>query len=198
MNKLLLLAFFVSSFAFSEELHHCEDEAGNMTTQESACSPSIEPSTSPQIREGSISKYSIWVEPNYVDTHYSALLQSQQVTRGDKKYYQYISFGWIPYIVKAEVTDVFKGDLKKGEVIEILIYVSSMSKFQKDIIKGEFILSFCKSKGGVYFNSRDFLIQEPTLGNVTKFIDVRTNGTDYKASEDCQGYHRSLNPDNHN
>lgn len=146
------------------------------------------------------SYHSMWVEPNYVDTQYSALFDGLNVAKAnpDHSTYDHIPLGWIPYFVSAEVIDVYKGDLERGETIEILVYISALSaRSQLEKIRNTFILSFCRSVNGTYYTSRDYLIQTPTKANIEKFEMVRQHGTYYEGSGDCQGNYPSLNPDNH-
>ncbi len=142
---------------------------------------------------------SIWIEPNFVDTQYSALLESQSVVKiaSDQDIYDHIPFGWIPHKVKAKVLDVYKGDLIRGDEIDVLIYISFLSKNQIEQIKGQFLLSFCRSKSGIYYNSRDFLVQQVKASNLKKFAQIRADGTAYEGSGDCDGNYPSLNPDTH-
>lgn len=147
------------------------------------------------------SNHSMWVEPNYVDTQYSALFSGLKITKAESedKIYEYIPFGWIPYFVHAEVVDVYKGDLKQSEIVEVLVYISVLSaQYQLEKIQNSFILSFCKSSNQIYYTSRDYLIQSPTKANIEKFEMVREHGSDYEGTGDCEGNYPSLNPDNHN
>ena len=150
--------------------------------------------------EASDSNHSFWVEPNYVDTQYSALFNSLKITKveTDNKIYEYIPFGWIPYYVRAEVVDIYKGDLKQNEIIDILVYISALSaRHQLKKIRSRFILSFCKSSNQIYYTSRDYLIQSPTAANVKQFELVREHGSDYEGSGNCDGNYPSLDPDSH-
>lgn len=203
MKYLLYIALFVSNLAFSGTMYKCKDSTGNIAFQDKPChsdTATLEKKQVPIARRGSISDFSMWVEPNFVDTQYSALLDGQEVTKigFDNRIHKYIPSGWMPYSVKTKVIDVYKGDLKKEDVIDIIVYISAMSKYQIKRIKGEFILSFCKAKSGMYYTSRNYLIKEPTLGNVGKFEQVKEYGTDYKGTGDCSGNYPSLNPDTHN
>ncbi len=146
-----------------------------------------------------IDNHSMWVEPNFVDTQYSALLESQAVTLIPKDHdiHNHIPLGWKPFKVKAKITDVYKGDLVKGEDIELLVYVSMLSKSQPEWIKGQFLLSFCKSEKGVYYTSRDYLIQPSQSANILKFSQIRDHGTDHEGTGDCVGNYPDLNPDTH-
>ena len=146
------------------------------------------------------SDHSMWVEPNFVDTQYSALLRSLRVTKAgtDDKIFEHVPFGWIPYYVDAEVIDVYKGDLERAESIEILVYLSALSAgHQLKKISNRFILSFCKSDSRIYYTSRDFLIQSPTAANIERFEMVREHGSEYEGTGDCDGNYPSLDPDNH-
>ena len=153
------------------------------------------------LSDDSDASYSFWVEPNYVDTQYSVLFNSLKITKieTDDKIYEYIPFGWMPYYVRAEVIDVYKGDLKQKEIIDILVYLSALSaQHQLEKIRSRFIISFCRSSNRIYFTSRDYLIQSPTSANVKKFEHVRKHGSDYEGSGNCDGNYPSLNPDSHN
>ncbi|MCX7552264.1 hypothetical protein OS175_00110 [Marinicella sp. S1101] len=143
--------------------------------------------------------YSMWVEPNYVDTAYSALLKSSSVKKvpTEDDIHDHIPFGWWPYRVKAEVLDVYKGPLKVGDEIELLVYVSVLSQLHNELQKDAFLVSFCLSKNGVYYTSRDYLVQQAKPANTQRFAAVRENGTDYEGSGDCSGNYPSLNPDTH-
>lgn len=157
--------------------------------------------TTVNLTSASDANHSMWVEPNYVDTQYSALFSSLKITKAesDDKIYEYIPFGWIPYYVNAEVVDVYKGDLKQSEIVEVLVYISALSaQYQLEKIRNRFILSFCKSGSRIYYTSRDYLIQSPTRANIERFETVREHGSDYEGTGDCNGNYPSLNPDNHN
>ena len=191
MKHLLFVILFISNFAYSGTMYKCKDDAGKLGFQDRPCSKgeaTVEKQVLKTSRSGSIEEFSMWVEPNFVDTQYSALLNSVKVNEIESTdIHKHIPFGWMPYSVKAEVRDVYKGDIKKGDMIEVLIYIPLMSKYQLRTIENEFILSFCKSKSGVFYTSRNSLVQEPTAGNVNKFEQVRKHGTDYSGSGDCSG-----------
>lgn len=181
MKRLLILILFISGVAIS----------GDPSKKPEVKDPSNEPELN----------HSMWIEPNYVDTEYSVLLRNIKLEKIDMSHdiYDHIPFGWIPYQVVAQIEDVYKGEINKNESLDLLVYVSALGvKNTVKKISGKYLLSFCKSKGGIYYTSRDYLIQNPSIDNVKKFELVRDNGTDYEGSGDCSGNYPSLNPDTHN
>lgn len=143
--------------------------------------------------------HSMWVGPNYVDTEYSVLFETKEIRKADVKenIIKHTPFGWWPYYVKAKVIDVYKGELETGQTIDLLVYLSAPLKSDEKRLSDSFILSFCKSNGGIYYTSRNFLITRPTPDNIAKFAEVREKGTDHEGSGDCSGNYPFLNPDTH-
>ena len=146
------------------------------------------------------SEASMWVEPNFVDTQYSVLFESLELAKAetDDAVYDHVPFGWIPYYLQAKVVDVYKGDFERNQILDLLVYIPVVSSgYQMEAVRGRFILSFCRSGGGIYYNSRDYLIKSATPANIGKFESVRRHGSDYEGSGDCSGNYPSLNPDTH-
>lgn len=143
--------------------------------------------------------HSMWVEPNFVDTEYSALFESTDVVdvAPDDIVYDHVSSGWVAYRVKAKTREVYKGSLNAGNEVELLVYVSRLSRSGKSRLMDTFILSFCKAKNGVFYNSRDFLITAPSKENLEKFREIQKSGTDYEGTGNCSGNYPELNPDTH-
>lgn len=193
MKRLLFFLLFVSNVTFSAAIYQCKDRIGKVNFRGEPCA--ISESTVKEVKDKSA--YSMWIEPNFVDTEYSVRLESLNITKVESKnrIHRHIPFGWRPYYVSVKVVDVYKGELKQGEVIDLLVYITA--NYQLEKMRKEFILSFCRSNAGVFYTSRDFLIQLPTPANIEKFEAVRESGTDYQGSGDCSGNYPSLNPDSH-
>ncbi len=203
MEKLLLITLVLSNVAVSETIYQCKDNWGKTNFQDKPCKSTdnlVKKNKSKGVSSRSNSNHSMWVEPNYVDTQYSALFKSISIEKASTSdpIQKSIPFGWKPYYVKAKVEDVYKGNLVKGDILSLLVYLTPPFKDGEDKLNNEFILSFCRSKGGINYTSRDFLVTSPTPSNLSKFIDVRENGTGYKGSGDCTGNYPALNPDTHN
>jgi len=144
--------------------------------------------------------YSMWLELNFSATNYSVLLDSIDVTKVSSEDPAYmIAYEWIPYNVTAEVIDVYKGEFKKGAELDLLVYVWPIigKKLQEKLIHNRFLLSFCESSNGVYYTSQNFLIAQPTVGNIAKMRDIRKFGTLHDSSHECSSNFPELNPDNH-
>ncbi|ABC33412.1 hypothetical protein HCH_06788 [Hahella chejuensis KCTC 2396] len=204
MKTIVLIFLFFSAHAYAASVYQCKDDAGRVSIRDKPCrheEKTIKETRDARASGSQSSDHSMWVEPNFVDTGYSALFKSVAVTKvvSSDPTYDYIPFGWSPYYVKAKMIEVYKGDLPEGGSIEILVYIAPLGEqYSLKKINSDFILSFCLSKGGKYYTSRDFLIMEPSSGNIQKFREVRDSGTDYEGSGDCSGNYPSLNPDTHN
>lgn len=143
--------------------------------------------------------HSMFVEPNLVDTQYSVLFEPITFSRrpASDPSLDHIPFGWWPYDVKARVVEVYKGSFSEGETLDLLIYLTAPLSRQSPYRESPFLFSFCRSEGGIHYNSRDFLLLPANEGNVGRFRQVHAHGTDYQGSGDCSGNYPSLNPDTH-
>lgn len=58
--------------------------------------------------------------------------------------------------------------MKPGSIIDMHLYVSYIGlKAELEEMIENYILSFCKSKSGIFYTSRDFLIINATRVNIT-------------------------------
>lgn len=144
-------------------------------------------------------RFSSWIAPNFVDTQYSALFSGLSASRlpAADPIYQAIPFGWFAYHVEARVIEVYKGELDLGAEIELLVYIPAMSTGPLKHLDDEFLLSFCQSQGGIYYTSRNFLIQAASEPNINKFRLLVTEGADFQGLGECASNYPSLNPDTH-
>ena len=196
-----LVLILLFHYNFAEQQAQCNKDPSETKPQTESCL--LEKNTNEEDKNQSTpinTNYSMWIEPNFVDTQYSALLEGLEVTKPDLKDNSFdFIFWWVPYYVKAKVIGVYKGSLEKEQIIDLLVYLPAFStKSQKKLMESRFILSFCKSNSGVYYTSRHFLILQPSRANISKFQDVRNFGTDYEGSGDCSGNYPYLNPDTYN
>jgi len=199
MRTIIYLLFLLPAIAFSKGIYSCTSEDGSTIFQDKPCKSGSEE----HLKETSkrpTGSYSFWLEPNFVDTQYSAHFESRSVRErsSDDPIYQYITVYWRAFDVKATVIDVFKGSLQEGDEIDILIYASYLSSNTVELIKGNFIASFCKSRQGIFYTYRDYLIQKPSLNNLSLLEYVSVSGTSHEGSGDCVGNDPYLNPDGHN
>lgn len=198
---LLLVACLFSTSA-AAQIYKCTDESGQIAFRDRPCAEGAASDIVENIPSGGSDNdnYSMWVEPNYVDTAYSTLLRSENVQEvaSDSTIWDHMPFGWMPYRVEAEVLETYKGDLRQGATVTLLVYVSVLSKLARDRIQGDFLVSFCRSKSGVYYTSRDYLVIEAAQRNVRRFQHIAERGTDYEGAGDCSSSnYPSLNPDTH-
>lgn len=187
----------------SAQIFKCTGDDGQIAYRDRPCAEGVVSDVVESISSGiggQTDNYSMWVEPNFVDTAYSALLRSIEIIEvgRDSTIRDHVSYDWKPYRVKAEILEVYRGDLEPGTVQNLLIYVSALSRSTYDRIQGEYLLSFCRSGSGVFYTSRDYLVAEASSANVTRFQHVRDHGTDYEGPGDCSSTNDPhLNPDNH-
>ena len=198
----LLLATCLFSPVAVAQIYKCTDKNGQVAFRDRPCAEGAASDIVENIPSGGADNedYSMWVEPNYVDTAYSTLLRSDKVqeVESDSTIWDHLPFGWMPYRVEAEVLESYKGDLKQGETVTLLVYVSILSKLALDRIQGDFLVSFCRSKGGVFYTSRDYLVIEAARRNIRRFQQIAEQGTDYEGPGDCSSSnYPSLNPDTH-
>ena len=140
------------------------------------------------------------IDINYVDTSYSALLKPLSVEglSFDHDIYDHLPFGWKAYHVRAEVIESYHQPLELNSHITIIVYVSLLEKNAAARMHEDFLLSFCQSKSGIYYTSRDWLIRKGSKENIQKFKHVMNNGTQYQGPGDCSSSNdSSLNPDTH-
>lgn len=143
---------------------------------------------------------SMWIEPNYVDTAYSAHLVTEKVNKAHESdpIYKFIPFGFAPYYVSARVEEAYKGNIRRGESIKILVYLTAPFKTSLEDISESFIASFCRSREGIFYTSRDFVLMAASEENRRGFRRVSEQGTDYEGPGDCSNTNYSdLNPDTH-
>ena len=137
------------------------------------------------------------VDMNYVDTTYSALLapiSARQISYKND-IYNHVALGWTLYKVNAKVIDSYKGSLEQGSQIDILIQLSAFNKKGLDQFDTEFILSFCQSDTGVYYNNQDWFVIETSDKHKDMFKHVMKNGTEYTGPGDCSSLRTHLIPD---
>jgi len=202
MKCLPILLLLFSQLVFSSPGMHCQNAEAALLLKADLCKKEIEAVEVARGRKDDNDGYthSMWVEPNFVDTEYSVLFESVAVKEieDDDDFFdpRWVFGGWTSYRVKANVVEVYKGELIEGTMVDLLVHTSMLSKGSQEAkINGHFILSFCKSERGVFYNSRDFLITTPAPGNISKFRDIKKSGTDYEGSGDCSGNYPELDPD---
>ena len=134
----------------------------------------------------------LFAEANFSDQQYSALIENVTLEATDLR----SSFsGFQLYLAKAQVLDVYFGDLETGEQIDIQVNVSYLG--MKNTLKNmqqPYILSFCRSEDGVYYTNRDFLIIPANEINLKEFNRLRTEGTDFDGNNDCTSTNFDLEP----
>jgi len=139
---------------------------------------------------------SMWIETNYADAEYTALLEAVDIKESG---FESPVFGFKPYYVEAKILDVYFGDIKENEFIDLLVYITPPFDWSLSRIKDKFILSFCRSNSGVFYTHRNYLIVDAEPDNIKTFKFVRQNGTDHEGSNDCSfTNYEDLNPDLHN
>jgi len=196
MKYLLFVLILLAHSALAEDIADiasCKDISEQSNSQEAPClSEKITVEENKERFPLQSSDYSMWLELNYTATQYSALLESIEVTESNSDG----PFWWFSYNVKAKVIDVYNGDLKRGETIDLIVYISVLSsKRIQHLIKNKFIFSFCQANSGVYYNSQDFLVQQPSVANIAKMRDIKKFGTKFEGDGDCTGNYPELNPD---
>lgn len=140
--------------------------------------------------------HSLWIEPNYVDTQYSVLFDLVEATQYSfsEPFMEYVPWGMKVYRVVGTVNEVYKGEFSKGEQLELRVHLSwadDIANYEK-----QFLLSFCQSSKGIYFNGTEFQMQLARKGNINKFRDIAANGTEYEGEGDCIINDAELHPDN--
>jgi len=142
---------------------------------------------------------SFWIEPNIVDTEYSVYLESMGVHEIDKSnpIHRFIPYEFSPYNVTSTAIEVYKGDIEEGNVITVLVYLSPPFERGLERINDRFILSFCKSKHGIFYTHRNFVITKASEDNIKEYRRVKLHGTAYEGDGDCSGNYPNLNPDTH-
>lgn len=199
MRTIISLLFLLPALAFSQSIYSCKADDGSLTFQDKPCISGSEELLKKAIKRPA-GNHSIWLEPNFVDTQYTIHFESKSVKKRslDDPIYQHIPVEWRAFDVKAKVIDVYKGNLQVAEEIDLLIYVSYISSNPIELIKENFIASFCKSRQGVFYTYRDYLIQRPSQDNLSLLEFISASGTDHEGSGDCDGNYPLLNPDGHN
>ncbi|MEB8433077.1 hypothetical protein OO007_12635 [Cocleimonas sp. KMM 6892] len=145
----------------------------------------------------------LFVGPNYVDTEFTVLfkginIKKAEKTTNDLPMRDYLPFGWRAYYVDAKVKEVFKGNLKPEETLQLLFYSSVLSPNLREQLENEFILSFCRSKSGVYYIGRNFSLVYANHENITAMRRIQRKGTEYEGTGDCsQTNFKWMNPDTH-
>ncbi|WP_445359821.1 DUF4124 domain-containing protein [Microbulbifer sp. EKSA005] len=198
MRYIAILVLFLIGQA-EAAIYKCTDESGKVSFQEQECTTKSKEKLSIKHKRESNYNHSMWIEPNYVDTAYSALFQNVSIYefQGNDSILKYMPFGWKPYRVNGKVLEVYKGDLSIGDTASVIVYLRPPYD-RKQIFSNKYILSFCKSKSGVFFVGNDFQTQKATSGNIRKFQDIKEYGTDYKGDGKCITNWPSFNPDKHN
>lgn len=134
----------------------------------------------------------LFAEANFSDQQYSALIENVSLEETDLR----STFsGFQLYLARAQILDVYFGDLEAGDEIDIQINVSYFGmKHTLENMRKPYILSFCKSEEGVYFSNRDFLIIPASEVNIKEFKRLRTEGTDFDGDNDCASSNFDLEP----
>ncbi|WP_395374863.1 hypothetical protein [Marinicella sp. W31] len=137
------------------------------------------------------------VDMNYVDTTFSALLSPVSVRefKYDHDIHDHVGFGYYLYKVKAKVIDSYKVQLQPNTHIDVLIQISVLSKKSRDKLNNNFILSFCKSDTGIYYNNQDWFILDASKEHVDMFKHVMKNGAEYTGPGDCSSLQTDMIPD---
>lgn len=134
----------------------------------------------------------LFAEANFSDQQYSALIENQSIEETDLR----SAFsGFQLFLVKARILDVYYGDVKAGDEIEIQVNVAYLGmKRTLENMTRPYILSFCSSDSGVYFTNRDFLIIPANDINVKEFNRLKAEGTDFDGNNDCSSTNFDLEP----
>jgi len=179
--------------------YKCTDSEGKVSFQETKCIGTDEVKVNVKTQKSEDYEYSMWVEPNFVDTQYSVLFRGVNIYEHKKGdiVYKNVPWGWKSYKATGEVIEIFKGDFSIGETLDVIVYLPYNSRQVKSLNE-DYLLSFCKSKSGKYFIGTQYQLQKATAGNIRKFRDVKKNGTSHQGDEKCIYNNPSFNPDTHN
>ena len=134
----------------------------------------------------------LFAEANFSDQQYSALIENISLQESDLR----SAFsGFQLYLARVRVHDVYFGNLESGDEIEIQLNVAYFGKKRTlEIIRQPYILSFCRSEGGVFYTNRDFLIIPANEVNVKEFNRLRSEGTEFDGNNDCSSSNFDLEP----
>lgn len=141
------------------------------------------------------SAQALFAEANFADSQFSALVNKVDLKEAKE---QPFYTGFKLYSAKLEIVDVYYGNLKPGSMIDMNLYVSYLGlKNTLEAMAGNYILSFCQSKSGIFYTNRDFLIINANPVNIAEFERLRKEGSNFDGNHDCAStnYH-ALNPDN--
>lgn len=143
-----------------------------------------------------MSKYSfcqaLFAEANFSDMQYSALVKNISLEETDLGN---VFSGFALFAAKVGVIDVYYGDLKAGDEIDVQINVAYIGR--KHTLKNmnkPYILSFCKSEDGTYYTNRDFIVIPASKVNIKEFIRLKKEGTDFDGNHDCTSTNFDLKP----
>lgn len=130
---------------------------------------------------------SVLVEGNFADSAYSALVEPVAVSE--------ISADVRSQSLKVRVLDSYYGDVMKGREVEILIRVPASARDRyREILRGEFLVSFCGDESRGFFTHRDFLVLPATESNIAAFVELRDQRPRVAGSHDCSNDQLPLGP----
>ena len=140
-----------------------------------------------------------WIEINYGATQYTAYLENISFKKSSFNE-SAIWSGFFTYKAKARVIESYYGELSENSIVEIIIYVPSVGrKSTLTKLKKPYVLSFCKSKSGIYFTHRDYVVHEANLENLKKLRELSATNPKSNDNHDCSDTNfGELNPDNVN
>ena len=139
-----------------------------------------------------LSAQSLFAEANFSDMQYTALVNNISLEESDLGE---AWTGWSLFLAKVKIQDVYYGDLKDDETIDIQIYVSYLGrKHTLEKLAGRYILSFCKSEDGLYYTNRDFLVMPDSPENLKELERLSVEGTDFDGNNDCTSTNYDLKP----
>ena len=142
---------------------------------------------------GTARAQSIFAEENFSESQHSALLQTlslEETEHGD------FFTGFRLYLASVRVLDVYYGDLKKSDEIDVQInvWLIGLDAQVERMSAGPFILSFCSSPEGVYYTNTNFVILPADDAHVAEFERLRKQGTDFDGKHDCGSSNFDLGP----